>query len=109
MAPHTRWPRFKPDTSAAMVIAGVSPPRSVPAYPPGVYGEIAGATLMGVALDGSPIDPIKALFRSVVINAVMAAAIVLPEINEKVMGAFTASRSLMVMDCNGADAVPGIE
>ena len=36
------------------------------------YGAIAVATLVGVALNFSPIDPIKALFWSAVINGVVA-------------------------------------
>ena len=36
------------------------------------YGAIAVATLIGVALNFSPIDPIKALFWSAVINGVVA-------------------------------------
>jgi NRAMP (natural resistance-associated macrophage protein)-like metal ion transporter len=36
------------------------------------YGAIAFATLLGVALNFSPIDPIKALFWSAVINGVVA-------------------------------------
>jgi NRAMP (natural resistance-associated macrophage protein)-like metal ion transporter len=36
------------------------------------YGAIAVATLLGVALNFSPIDPIKALFWSAVINGVVA-------------------------------------
>jgi Mn2+/Fe2+ NRAMP family transporter len=72
----------------------------------GFYGVIAAATLMGVVLDYSPIDPIKALFWSAVINGVVAVplivVIILLAINKKVMGAFTASRSLVVMGCIGA-------
>ncbi len=36
------------------------------------YGVIAAATLIGVGLNFSPIDPIKALFWSAVINGVVA-------------------------------------
>jgi NRAMP (natural resistance-associated macrophage protein)-like metal ion transporter len=36
------------------------------------YGAIAAATLLGVGLNFSPIDPIKALFWSAVINGVVA-------------------------------------
>ena len=61
---------------------------------------------MGRSLDCSPIDPFKALFWSAVINALMAAplivVIILLAINNKDMGAFTASRSLAVMGCIGA-------
>jgi NRAMP (natural resistance-associated macrophage protein)-like metal ion transporter len=38
----------------------------------GFYGVIAAATLLGVAIDYSPLDPIKALFWSAVINGLVA-------------------------------------
>ncbi len=41
----------------------------------GFYGVIAAATLMGIAIDWSPLDPIKALFWSAVINGVAAVPI----------------------------------
>ncbi len=72
----------------------------------GFYGVIAAATLMGVALDYSPIDPIKALFWSAVINGVVAVPLIVVIIilasRKSVMGAFTASRSLIVMGWIGA-------
>jgi NRAMP (natural resistance-associated macrophage protein)-like metal ion transporter len=39
------------------------------------YGAIAVATLLGIGLNFSPIDPIKALFWSAVINGVVAAPV----------------------------------
>jgi Mn2+/Fe2+ NRAMP family transporter len=39
------------------------------------YGAIAVATLIGAALNFSPIDPIKALFWSAVINGIVAVPI----------------------------------
>jgi Mn2+/Fe2+ NRAMP family transporter len=67
----------------------------------GFYGVIAIAMLLGVALDFSPINPIKALFWSAVINGVVAVPLIVVIIvlasSRKVMGAFTASRSLIVM------------
>ena len=41
----------------------------------GFYGVIAAATLLGVGLDWSPVDPIRALFWSAVINGVVAVPI----------------------------------
>ena len=39
---------------------------------PAFYGAIAGATVIGAVLNFSPIDPIKALFWSAVINGIVA-------------------------------------
>jgi NRAMP (natural resistance-associated macrophage protein)-like metal ion transporter len=54
------------------------------------YGTIAGATLIGLALNFTPIDPIKALFWSAVLNGVLAAPLmavmVLMASNPRVMG-----------------------
>jgi NRAMP (natural resistance-associated macrophage protein)-like metal ion transporter len=54
------------------------------------YGTIAGATLIGLALNFTPIDPIKALFWSAVLNGVLApplmAVMVLMASNARVMG-----------------------
>ena len=67
----------------------------------GFYGVIAAAILVGVALDFSPINPIKALFWSAVINGVVAVplviVIVLLASRKSVMGQFTASRTLVVL------------
>ena len=56
------------------------------------YGTIAVATLLGVLLNFSPIDPIKALFWSAVINGVVAVPIMVLMMvlasNPKVMGQF---------------------
>jgi NRAMP (natural resistance-associated macrophage protein)-like metal ion transporter len=41
------------------------------------YGFIAGATLIGTAIAFSPIDPIKALFWSAVINGAVAAPLII--------------------------------
>ncbi len=59
----------------------------------GFYGIIALATLVGVALDFTPIDPIKALFWSAVINGVVAvpimAVMMRMAVRPEIMGAFT--------------------
>jgi Mn2+/Fe2+ NRAMP family transporter len=56
------------------------------------YGCIAVATLIGVLLNFSPIDPIKALFWSAVINGVVAAPVMVLMMmlasNKAVMGDF---------------------
>jgi NRAMP (natural resistance-associated macrophage protein)-like metal ion transporter len=65
------------------------------------YAIIALATLGGVALDFSPIDPIKALFWSAVINGVIAVPIMvimmLMADDAKVMGRFTVTRRLKAL------------
>ena len=50
-------------------------PRPPGARRKGFYAIIVAATLVGTALDFSPIDPIKALFWSAVINGVIAVPI----------------------------------
>ena len=65
------------------------------------YGIIALATLGGVLLDFTPIDPIKALFWSAVINGVIAVPIMVVMMlladDPKVMGAFTVTRRLKAL------------
>jgi NRAMP (natural resistance-associated macrophage protein)-like metal ion transporter len=65
------------------------------------YAIIALATLGGVALDFTPIDPIKALFWSAVINGVIAVPIMVVMMlladDPKVMGAFTVTRRLKAL------------
>ena len=61
----------------------------------GFYGVIGFAILGGVALAYSPIDPIKALFWSAVVNGVIAVplmvVIMLLATRKRLMGAFTAN------------------
>jgi Mn2+/Fe2+ NRAMP family transporter len=61
----------------------------------GFYGIVALATLGGVALTFSPIDPIKALFWSAVINGVISVPVLIVMMlltgNKKVMGRFVSS------------------
>jgi Mn2+/Fe2+ NRAMP family transporter len=67
----------------------------------GFYGVIIVSMLAGVALDFSPINPIKALFWSAVINGVVAVplmvVIILLASRKSVMGEFIASRSLIAL------------
>jgi Mn2+/Fe2+ NRAMP family transporter len=57
------------------------------------YAAIAVATMIGAAVNFSPINPIKALYWSAVINSVVAvpvmAMMVLITANPEVMGKFT--------------------
>jgi len=61
-------------------------PRAARAF----YGVIAGATLMGVVLAFSPINPMKALYWAAVVNGVLAAPLMavmmLVSSNPKIMG-----------------------
>jgi Mn2+/Fe2+ NRAMP family transporter len=65
------------------------------------YAIIALATLGGVALDFTPIDPIKALFWSAVLNGVIAVPIMVVMMlladDPKVMGTFTVTRRLKAL------------
>lgn len=67
----------------------------------GFYGIIAVSVLAALVIQYSPISPMKALFWSAVINGVVAvplmAVIILLVSRKSVMGAFTASRSLIVL------------
>jgi Mn2+/Fe2+ NRAMP family transporter len=66
----------------------------------GFYGVIAVSVLAGLGIQYLPITPMKALFWSAVINGVVAVplmvVIILLVSNKSVMGAFTASRSLII-------------
>jgi len=65
---------------------------------PGFYAVITVATLLGIGIDWSPIDPIKALFWSAVINGVVAvpimAVMMIVVSRTSTMGQYTASRPL---------------
>ena len=63
-----------------------------PGRAPAFYGAIALATLIGAGLNFTPLDPIRALFWSAVINGVAAVPIMVMIMvmasNERVMGQF---------------------
>ena len=65
------------------------------------YAMIAGATVVGAALNFTPIDPIKALFWSAVINGVVAVPVMtmmmLLASRKAVMGRFTLTGPLKVV------------
>ena len=62
------------------------------------YGVIAASMLVGAALNFTPIDPIKALFWSAVINGVVSVPVMVMMLllgaNADVMGRFTLTRGL---------------
>jgi NRAMP (natural resistance-associated macrophage protein)-like metal ion transporter len=65
----------------------------------GFYAVIAISTLLGIGIDWSPIDPIKALFWSAVINGVVAvpimAAMMIVVSLKSTMGDYTAHKALL--------------
>jgi Mn2+/Fe2+ NRAMP family transporter len=77
----------------------------------GFYGVIAVSVLAGLAMQYSPISPMKALFWSAVINGVVAVplmvVIILLVSRRSVMGKFTASRPIRVLGWIGA-AIMGV-
>ncbi len=72
-------------------------PREAKAF----YGVVAFATLVGIGINFTKIDPIKALFWSAVLNGIVAvpvmAVMMLMAMQPKIMGEFTLSRSLQAM------------
>ena len=77
----------------------------------GFYGVIAFSVLIALVLQYTPMDPMKALFWSAVINGVVAvplmAVIIVLASKKSVMGEFTASRTLIVLGWIGT-AVMGV-
>lgn len=67
----------------------------------GFYGIIVVSVLAGLVIQYSPISPMKALFWSAVINGVVAVplmvVIIMLASNKSVMGAFTASRPIIIL------------
>jgi Mn2+/Fe2+ NRAMP family transporter len=67
----------------------------------GFYAIIVIATLMGLLIDWSPIDPIRALFWSAVLNGLAAVplmvAMMIVVSRHKVMGRFTAEHPLLLL------------
>jgi NRAMP (natural resistance-associated macrophage protein)-like metal ion transporter len=65
------------------------------------YGAIAVATVVGAIMNFTPIDPIKALFWSAVINGVVAAPVMammmILTMRRDIMGRFTLPRALQVV------------
>jgi NRAMP (natural resistance-associated macrophage protein)-like metal ion transporter len=72
-------------------------PREAKAF----YATIAAATLGGVALNFTSLDPIKALYWSAVVNGVLAAPLMaimmMIAMNKRIMGRLTLSRPMFVL------------
>jgi Mn2+/Fe2+ NRAMP family transporter len=67
----------------------------------GFYSIIVMATFVGMLIDWSPIDPMRALFWSAVLNGIVAVPLMIAMMvvvsRHEVMGRFTATRSLLVL------------
>lgn len=67
----------------------------------GFYSIIVLATLLGLLIELSPVDPIRALFWSAVLNGLAAVPLMIAMMvvvsRHQVMGRFTASRSLLLL------------
>ena len=65
------------------------------------YGAIAAATIIGAIMNFTPIDPIKALFWSAVVNGIVAAPVMammmILTMRRDIMGAFTLPRPLQAV------------
>ena len=65
------------------------------------YATIAAATMAGVALNLTPLDPVKALYWSAVVNGVLSApvmaVIMLIASNGRIMGRLTLPRPMLVL------------
>jgi Mn2+/Fe2+ NRAMP family transporter len=72
-----------------------------PAEAVGFYAVLAAATLLGLGLTFTSLDPIRALFWSAVLNGIAAApvmaVVMLMATNARVMGQFTLPRTLRVI------------
>jgi NRAMP (natural resistance-associated macrophage protein)-like metal ion transporter len=77
----------------------------------GFYGVIAAATTLGLSLEFVPLDPVKALFWSAVINGFVAVPIMVAMMmivsSKKQMKEFTAPMSMRIFGW-GATAVMGV-
>ncbi len=64
------------------------------------YATIAVATMAGVGLNFTPLDPVRALYWSAVVNGVLAAPVMavlmLIAGNGRIMGRLTASRTMLI-------------
>jgi NRAMP (natural resistance-associated macrophage protein)-like metal ion transporter len=67
----------------------------------GFYSIVVAATLVGMLIEWSPISPMRALFWSAVLNGLAAVplmiALMVVVSSKRVMGRFTASRSLLIL------------
>jgi Mn2+/Fe2+ NRAMP family transporter len=91
--------------SAAYAMAGAfrwkSSLEDMPAVAPRFYGIIVISTLIGIVLGFTPIDPIKALYWSAVVNGVISvpimAVMMLMASRPDIMGKLVVTRRLKVL------------
>lgn len=91
--------------SAAFAVAEVFGWKEGLEYQPqqaaGFYSIIVAACFVGVLIDWSPIDPMRALFWSAVLNGLAAVPLMVAMMvvvsRHQVMGRFTASRTLVIL------------
>jgi Mn2+/Fe2+ NRAMP family transporter len=80
---------------SASCSAGPPASRKAPRKAKGFYGVIAVALVLGIAVDLSPLDPIKALVWSAVVNGVITVPILIAMMivvsKHKQMGKFVAT------------------
>jgi Mn2+/Fe2+ NRAMP family transporter len=78
---------------------------------PGFYLIVGAATISGLLVALTPLDPIRMLFWSAVVNGVVAVplmvAMMLVVTSRKIMGKFVASTTLTIFGC-GATALMGL-
>ncbi|GJI98378.1 iron transporter [Duganella caerulea] len=99
--------------SAAYAVAGAfkwaKGLEKTPSQAKGFYGIIAVATIVGIALGFTPIDPIKALYWSAVINGVISlpimAVMMLMAGRSSIMGRFVIGRRLRVLGWGATGAM----
>jgi Mn2+/Fe2+ NRAMP family transporter len=76
-----------------------------PAEATGFYAVLVAATLLGLGLTFTPLDPIRALFWSAVLNGIAAApvmaVVMLMTTNARIMGQFTLPLILRVIGWAG--------
>jgi NRAMP (natural resistance-associated macrophage protein)-like metal ion transporter len=104
--------------SAAYAMAGTfrwkNSLEAKPATAKKFYGIIAFATLLGIALCFTPIDPIKALYWSAVINGVISvpimAIMMMMAVRADIMGRFVIGTGLKILGwlCTGVMAVAAL-
>ena len=91
--------------SAAFAVAEIFDWKEGLEYQPrqaaGFYSIIVAATFIGVLIDWSPIDPMRALFWSAVLNGLAAVPLMIAMMvivsRHQVMGKFTATKPLLVL------------
>lgn len=81
-------------------------------YAPGFYLVVGGATIAGLLVALTPLDPIRMLFWSAVVNGLVAVplmvAMMVVVASRKIMGKFAASRALMIFGGGATALMTGV-